>query len=44
MIGLVTTSFVFEPEYRAMTKLNPFGEREIEEITKLACAFLGLAE
>jgi AcrR family transcriptional regulator len=43
MIGLVTTSFVFETEYRAMTKLNPFSEREIDEITQLAQAFLGLA-
>lgn len=43
MIGLVTTSFVFETEYRAMTKLNAFSEREIAEITQLAQAFLGLA-
>ena len=42
MIGLVTTSFVFETEYSAMTKLNPFSAREIEEITQLAQAILGL--
>ena len=43
MIGIVTTSFVFEQEYRAMTRLNPFSPREISEITALARGFLGLA-
>lgn len=43
MIGLVTTSFVFEPEFRAMTKLNPFSPREVEEMINLALSFLGLA-
>lgn len=43
MIGIVTTSFVFEQEYRAMTRLNPFSPREIAGVTALALAFLGLA-
>lgn len=43
MIGIVTTSFVFEHEYRAMTRLNPFSPREIAEVTALARSFLGLA-
>jgi AcrR family transcriptional regulator len=43
MIGIVTTSFVFEQEYRAMTRLNPFSPREIAEVTALARGFLGLA-
>lgn len=42
MIGLVTTSFVFEPEYRAMTKIDPFGVRETEAVIELACDFLGV--
>ena len=42
MIGLVTTSFVFEPEYRALTKIDPFSAREIEAVTDMACNFLGL--
>ncbi len=42
MIGLVTTSFVFEPEYRALTKIDPFSAREIEAVTDMACDFLGL--
>jgi AcrR family transcriptional regulator len=43
MIGIVTTSFVFEQEYRAMSRLNPFSAREIAEVTALARGFLGLA-
>ena len=43
MIGIVTTSFVFEQEYRAMTRLNPFSPREIAGVTALAREFLGLA-
>jgi AcrR family transcriptional regulator len=43
MIGIVTTSFVFEQEYRAMTRLNPFSPREIADVTALARGFLGLA-
>ncbi|MBP6013395.1 MAG: TetR family transcriptional regulator [Alphaproteobacteria bacterium] len=42
LIGIATTSFVFEPEYRAMTKIDPFSPREIEAVTDLACDFLGL--
>jgi AcrR family transcriptional regulator len=42
MIGLITTSFVFEPEYRAMTKIDPFSPREIEAVADMACAFLGV--
>ena len=42
MIGLVTTSFVFEPEYRAMTKIDPFSVREIEAVSEMACDFLGV--
>lgn len=42
MIGLVTTSFVFEPEYRAMTKIDPFSPREIEAVADMACDFLGV--
>ena len=42
VIGLVTTSFVFEPEYRTMTKIDPFSPREIDAITEMACDFLGV--
>ena len=42
VIGIVTTSFVFEQEYRAMSRLNPFSPREIAEVTALAREFLGL--
>lgn len=42
MIGLVTTSFVFEPEYRTMTKIDPFSAREIEAVAGMACDFLGV--
>jgi|GEM_PF-3542364 len=43
MIGIVTTSFVFEQEYRTMSWLNPFSAREIAEVTALARGFPGLA-
>lgn len=42
MIGLITTSFVFEPEYRAMTKIDPFNPREIEAVVDMVCDFLGV--
>lgn len=42
LIGLVTTSFVFAHEYRAMTGLEPFDPAEIERIAQLACDFLGI--
>ena len=42
VIGLVTTSFVFAHEYRAMTGLEPFDPVEIEKVEKLACDFLGV--
>jgi len=42
MIGMITTSFVFEYEYRALTGLDPFGETEIEAVAEMACDFLGL--
>lgn len=42
IIGLVTTSFVFEQEYRALTKIDPFSAREIEAVADMACDFLGL--
>jgi TetR/AcrR family transcriptional regulator len=42
VIGIVTTSFVFEQEYRAMSRLNPFSPREIAAVTALARGFLGL--
>jgi len=42
VIGLVTTSFVFAYEYRAMTGLEPFDPAEIEKITELACDFLAM--
>jgi AcrR family transcriptional regulator len=42
LIGLVTTSFVFAHEYRAMTGLEPFAPAEIERIAQLACDFLGI--
>jgi len=42
MIGIVTTSFTFEYEYRALTKLDPFGDGEIAAVTEMACDFLGL--
>jgi AcrR family transcriptional regulator len=41
-IGLITTSFVFESEYRAMTKLDPFRPSEIDAVIEMACEFLGL--
>lgn len=40
MIGVVTTSFVFAPEYRLMTGLEPFTPDHIEEIVGLASDFL----
>ncbi len=40
VIGLVTTSFVFAHEYRAMTGLEPFDPSEIEKVANLACDFL----
>lgn len=43
VIGLVTTGFVFAFEYRTMTGLDPFDEREIEKIEALACAFLQIS-
>jgi len=42
VIGLVTTSFVFAPEYRLMTGVEPFAEEEIEKVANLVCDFLGL--
>jgi AcrR family transcriptional regulator len=42
MIGLVTTSFVFAPEFRAMTKIDPFNPREVKAIADMVCDFLGL--
>jgi AcrR family transcriptional regulator len=43
VIGLVTQSFVFAYEYRAMTGLEPFDHGEVEKISNLACDFLGVA-
>ena len=40
VIGLVTTSFIFAHEYRAMTGLEPFDPSEIEKVVSLACDFL----
>ncbi len=42
VIGIVTTSFVFETEYRTMTKIDPFSAREIEAVSEMACDFLGV--
>jgi TetR/AcrR family transcriptional regulator len=42
VIGLVTTSFVFAHEYRALTHLEPFDPGEIEKIANLACDFLAV--
>lgn len=42
LIGLVTQSFVFAHEYRAMTDLDPFDPAEIERVANLACDFLGI--
>ena len=42
MIGLVTTSFVFAPESRAMTKIDPFNPREVKAVADMVCDFLGL--
>lgn len=42
VIGLITTSFVFEHEYRAMTKIDPFSPREIEAVADMVCDFLGV--
>jgi AcrR family transcriptional regulator len=44
VIGLVTQSFVFAHEYRAMTGLEPFDPEEIEKTANLACDFLGVPE
>jgi len=44
VIGLVTTSFVFAHEYRAMTGLDPFDPAEIEKVANLACDFLAVPE
>ena len=42
MIGLVTHSFVFAHEYRAMTGQDPFDPADIERVADLACDFLGV--
>ncbi|MDB5480603.1 MAG: hypothetical protein JWO83_1656 [Caulobacteraceae bacterium] len=42
VIGLVTTSFVFAHEYRAMTGLEPFDPAEIERIAALTFDFLAI--
>jgi TetR/AcrR family transcriptional regulator len=42
LIGLVTQSFVFAHEYRAMTGLDPFAPAQIERVAGLACDFLGV--
>jgi TetR/AcrR family transcriptional regulator len=42
VIGLVTTSFVFAHEYRAMTGQEPFEPAEVEKTVRLACDFLAL--
>jgi len=44
VIGLVTTSFVFAHEYRAMTGLEPFDPLEIEKMAELAWDFLAVRE
>jgi AcrR family transcriptional regulator len=44
VIGLVTHSFVFAHEYRAVTGLDPFASAEIEKTTDLACDFLGVSQ
>lgn len=41
-IGLVTTSFVFDKQYGAMTKLNPFSEKDVDEVTQLTYDLLGI--
>jgi AcrR family transcriptional regulator len=42
VIGLVTTSFVFAPEYRAVTGLEPFHPAQVEKTIALACDFMGV--
>lgn len=37
MIGLVSTSFVFAPEYSLMTGLAPFEAAQVESVINLAC-------
>ncbi len=44
VIGLVTQSFVFAHEYRALTGLEPFDPGEIDKVANLACDFLGVGE
>jgi len=44
VIGLVTTSFIFAHEYRAMTGLEPFDPLEIEKVAELAWDFLAVRE
>jgi AcrR family transcriptional regulator len=43
MIGLVTTGFVFAPEYRRLTGIDAFAPEEIEKVIGLTCDFLGIA-
>lgn len=42
VIGLITTGFVFGPEYTIMTGQDPFAHEAVGAVMKLACEFLGL--
>lgn len=42
LIGIATTSFTFELEYRAMTKLRPFEAAEVRNVIDMACRYMGL--
>lgn len=42
LIGLITTRFIFGPEYRIMTGIDPFSRDEIKNVIDLAWDFLGL--
>jgi len=44
MVGVATTSFTFEHEYRTLTGLDPFNRAEIEAVAGLACDLLGLPQ
>jgi AcrR family transcriptional regulator len=44
LIGIATTSFTFELEYRKMTKLRPFDPSEVRKVSEMACRYMGLQE
>jgi TetR/AcrR family transcriptional regulator len=41
VVGIITTSIVFEKEYSRMTGLDPLCSAEVEQVVNLACALMG---